>query len=61
MSDISVGSVEQFQGQVWSHLSIDDTDPDHILEPGTKSDYFGHHPEQRGEPPTEIIRPLGEP
>jgi hypothetical protein len=28
MSDISVGSVEQFQGQVWSQLSIDDTDTD---------------------------------
>jgi hypothetical protein len=56
-----VGSVEEFQGQVWSKLSIDDTGTDRISEPGTKGDHFGHHPKQRGEPPAEIIRPLSKP
>jgi hypothetical protein len=31
---------------------------DLTLEPGTQSDHFGYYPEQRGEPPTEIVRLL---
>jgi len=30
------------------------------FEPGTQSDHLGHYPEQRGEPPTEIVRLLDE-
>ena len=60
LSDISVGTVEQFQGQVKLQSAIDNADTDIILEPGTESNHFGHYPKQRGESSAEIIRSLGE-
>ena len=45
LSDILVGPVEQFQGQVGQNFqSVKHTNL--ILESGTKGDHFDYHPKQ---------------
>jgi helicase MOV-10 len=61
LSDISVGSVEQFSGQVWCKLQVEDGQHSSYFGAGTESGNFGRYPRQRREQPGERVRFLDEP